>query len=165
LKYQRIKIETGECWKTNAERFDASTRADATLMSNLKAIRKSLLSEIQCRSTEKELDKKSLSNIVHALLGRSILIKYLEERTDSMGNTVFPVGFFGQFKTGATRYTNILADKDAVYELFCQLDRKFNGDMFPLVEREYEIITQDDLDELQFFILGESELASQQMVL
>ena len=165
LQYHRTKIETGEFWRKNAARFNVKTRVDSTLMSNLKVIRKTLLNNVRNRKENKSIDEQSQSKIVHALLGRSILIKYLEERTDSGGNTVFPADFFSSFQVGATRYTDVLIDKNATYALFRHLEEKFNGDMFPLIDQEIGVITQEDLNELRLFILGDSDLASRQMVM
>lgn len=43
--------------------------------------------------------------------------------------------------------------------------QKFNGDTLQVSEVEIEIITQNDLDELRTFILGDSELESKQLAL
>jgi type I restriction-modification system DNA methylase subunit len=165
LGYHRTKLETGEFWQRNLARFDIKSRVDNTLMSNLKEIRKTLLANIKGRNDGRGLDASSQAEIVHALLGRSILIKYLEERTDSDGKTVFPTDFFPAFLPNAEKYTDILVNKDATYRLFRTLENKFNGDMFPLVDYESDIITQADLTELRLFILGDSDLASSQTVL
>ena len=165
LRFHRAQIETGELWKQNNERFNADTRVDNTLMNNLRAIRKFLLKSIMGRDISKEIGDQLRCEIVHSLLGRSILIEYLEERTDSQGRTVFPPDFFEKFIKGAQRYEDVLVDKEATYTLFRQLEERFNGDMFPLVEREETVITQEDLIELREFLLGKSDLASQQIVL
>ncbi|CAB1249401.1 N6_Mtase domain-containing protein [Ruminococcaceae bacterium BL-6] len=165
LQFHRSQIETGEFWKQNQTRFNIDTRVDVTLMANLRAIRKLLLKSIEKRDVEKQIDDQLRCEIVHGLLGRSILIKYLEERTDSTGKTVFPNDFFGKFLHGAKKYTDVLADKQSTYTLFAELEERFNGDMFPLIENEKDVITQSDLTELQQFLLGTSELASQQMVI
>jgi len=165
LRFHRAQIETGELWKQNNERFNADTRVDNTLMNNLRAIRKFLLKSIMGRDISKEIGDQLRCEIVHSLLGRSILIEYLEERTDSQGRTVFPPDFFEKFIKGAQRYEDVLVDKKATYTLFRQLEERFNGDMFPLVEREETVITQEDLIELREFLLGKSDLASQQIVL
>lgn len=165
LRFHRTQIETGEFWKRNNERFKVDTRVDTTLMNNLRAIRKFLLKSIMERDISKEIGDQLRCEIVHSLLGRSILIEYLEERTDSQGRTVFPPDFFEKFLKGAKRYEDVLVDKEATYTLFRQLEERFNGDMFPLVEREEMVITQEDLTELREFLLGTSDLASQQMVL
>ena len=62
-------------------------------------------------------------------------------------------------------YTDVLNSKEATYNLFLTLKDKFNGDTLQVSEIETEIITQDDLDELRTFILGNSELESRQLTL
>ncbi len=165
LRFHRAQMETGEFWRRNRKRFDINKRVDTTLMNNLRVIRKFLLNKIQERDIDEKIDSKHRSEIVHSLLGRSILIEYLEERMDSQGRTVFPPDFFGESLDGAKRYVDVLNDKKATYTLFKKLEERFNGDMFPLVEYEEDVITQADLIELREFLLGTSDLASQQMVL
>ena len=99
------------------------------------------------------------------MLSRSIFIKYLEERKDSNGKTVFPQGFYSNFLDSAKQYTDVLSSKAATYSLFRTLKEKFNGDTLQVSEVEIEIITQNDLDELRTFILGDSELESKQLAL
>lgn len=89
-KYHRSVLESGEYWRQNETRFDIQGRVDTTLMSNLRIMRKTLISQISKRCNE---SKETITSIVHSLLSRSIFIKYLEERKDSNGATVFPQGF------------------------------------------------------------------------
>ena len=131
-------------------------------MSNLRIMRKTLISQISKRCNE---SKETITSIVHSLLSRSIFIKYLEERKDSNGATVFPQGFYSGFLESAKCYTDVLNSKDATYCLFNSLKEKFNGDTLQVAEIETEIITQKDLDELRTFILGDSELESKQLAL
>lgn len=65
----------------------------------------------------------------------------------------------------AKQYTDVLSSKEATYSLFRTLKEKFNGDTLQVSEVEIEIITQNDLDELRTFILGDSELESKQLAL
>ena len=58
-------------------RFDAQGRVDTTLMSNLRIMRRTLINQISKRCNE---SKEAISRVVHALLSRSIFVKYLEER-------------------------------------------------------------------------------------
>ena len=165
MQYHRLKLETGEFWRENEYRFDVKTRVDTTLMNNLRIMRRALIIQIINRIAKDRLNDKQLVSIVHALLGRSILTKYLEERKDKDGNTVFPVGFFSKFKEGSTKYADLLDDKESTYKLFNELAEHFNGDMFPLVNQEYEIITQADLLELKHFMLGTANFENQQLAL
>ena len=161
-KYHRSLLESGEYWRQNETRFDIQGRVDTTLMSNLRIMRKTLISQISKKCNE---SKETITSIVHSLLSRSIFIKYLEERKDSNGATVFPQGFYSGFLESAKCYTDVLNSKDATYCLFNSLKEKFNGDTLQVAEIETEIITQKDLDELRTFILGDSELESKQLAL
>ena len=160
LEYHRTQLETGVYW--NKVRFNTKNRVDITLMSNLKYMRKTLISRISKRNVA---EMETIKLVVHGLLCRSILIKYLEERKDSKGESVFPVNFFSQFIFGAQKYTDLLVDKTATYEFFDCLKEKFNGDLMQIPKQEFDIISQDDLDWLKDFLLGESVLESGQLTL
>lgn len=161
-KYHRSLLESGEYWRQSTIRFDIQSRVDATLMSNLRTMRRTLINQISKRCNK---SKETITSIVHSLLSRSIFIKYLEERKDSNGETVFPQGFYSNFLESAKQYTDVLNSKEATYSLFRTLKEKFNGDTLQVSEIEIEIITQNDLDELRTFILGDSELESKQLAL
>lgn len=161
-KYHRSMLESGEYWRQSTNRFDAQSRVDATLMSNLRIMRRMLINQISKRC---DRSKEDIASVVHSLLSRSIFIKYLEERKDSTGKTVFPYGFYSSFLKSAEQYTDVLTSKEATYSLFKTLKEKFNGDTLQVSEIEIEIITQNDLDELRTFILGDSELESKQLAL
>lgn len=161
-KYHRSLLESGEYWRQNEARFDAQGRVDATLMSNLRIMRRTLIGQISKRCDE---SKETITSVVHSLLSRSIFIKYLEERKDSNGETVFPEGFYTGFLESAKQYADVLCSKEATYNLFSSLKEKFNGDTLQVTEVEKEIIAQKDLDELRTFILGDSELGSRQLAL
>lgn len=161
-KYHRSMLESGEYWRQSTTRFDTQGRVDTTLMSNLRTMRRTLINQISKRCNE---SKETITSVVHALLSRSIFVKYLEERKDSNGKTVFPQGFYSSFLDSAKQYTDVLNSKEATYNLFGLLKEKFNGDTLQVTEVEMKIITQKDLDELRTFILGDSELESKQLAL
>lgn len=106
-KYHRSLLESGEYWRQNETRFDIQGRVDTTLMSNLRIMRKTLISQISKRCNE---SKETITSIVHSLLSRSIFIKYLEERKDSNGATVFPQGFYSGFLESAKCYAYFTAN-------------------------------------------------------
>lgn len=166
--YNRTLLESGEYWKQAGDRFNINTRIDTTLMNNLRVMRRRLITRIKARKFASQIPVENIVSIVHGLLSRSILIKYLEERKDSNGESVFPKDFYEQFSFGETvckQYTDVLGNKEATYNLFSILENKFNGDMLPLIQNEREIITEGDLEELKAFLLGDSDLESQQMAL
>lgn len=153
LNYHRIELETGEYWRKNDNRFSVKNRIDISLINNLKIMRKTLIKRIKS------------ATIVHALLGRSIFIKYLEERKDSQGISAFPSDFYSDYLPNANKYTDVLMSKEATYNLFSFLERKFHGDIFPLIENEKDIVTEDDLKQIRLFLLGDIDLRSNQLSL
>lgn len=166
--YNRSLLESGEYWNRVKGRFDTSARIDTTLMNNLRIMRRQLITRIKSRANPSRPLPENIVSIVHGLLSRSILIKYLEERKDTNNKSVFPDDFYSQFSFRGKicrSYTDVLGSKEATYRLFDILEKKFNGDMFPIITNEREIITDDDLEELQSFLLGNSDLESQQMAL
>ena len=111
--YNRSLLESGEYWRRCKERFDVGTRIDTTLMNNLKAMRRKLINMIKLRIPEDSWGSVNYVSIVHSLLSRSILIKYLEERKDANGQSIFPDNFYNQFSTSNTAYksyTDVLGD-------------------------------------------------------
>lgn len=166
--YNRMLLESGEYWRRAEGRFNVNTRIDTTLMNNLRVMRRRLITRIKSRVNNVQISIENIVSIVHGLLSRSILIKYLEERKDSNGESVFPKDFYEQFSfnnTVCNQYTDVLENKEATYNLFSVLESKFNGDMLPLIDNEHEIITEGDLQELRSFLIGDSDLESQQMTL
>lgn len=168
FSYNRKSLEEGEYWRSSRERFNINEKVDMTLISNLKVMRKILIQNILKRKFDFQVDYVKTASIVHALLSRSILIMYLEERKDSHGESVFPDNFYDQFNTNNSsykKYTDILINKDATYKLFKVLEEKFNGDMLPLVEDEKEIVSSEDLLKLQSFLIGDADLENNQLSL
>lgn len=146
LQYHRVNLETGKYWKENNERFKISNRVDSVLIRNLKVMRDVFIKTVGSVS------------VVHCLLGRAILIKYLEDRKDSKGNSAFPEGFFGEFSPGATSFVDVLCNKEATYNMFAFFQEKFNGGMFPLTETEREKVGNEELLLLKDFLTGTVEL-------
>ena len=166
--YNRMLLESGEYWRRVEGRFNVNTRIDTTLMNNLRVMRRRLITRIKSRTNSVQISTENIASIVHGLLSRSILIKYLEERKDSNGESVFSKDFYKQFSfdnTVCKQYTDVLGNKESTYSLFSVLESKFNGDMLPLIDNEREMITEGDLQELKSFLIGDSDLESQQMTL
>ena len=160
LSYRRSELESGRYWQVNRDRFDPKKQAHYTLLNHLKITRRKLLSLLS-----ESMSAVTAAEIVHSLLGRSIFIKYLEDRRDSAGRNVFPEDFFSSFRRGATCFMEVLPDKDATYSLFDYLNAKFNGDMFPIQETERDHVTSEHLLRLQEFLTGEQELVTRQLSL
>jgi len=106
----------------------------------------------------------------HSLIGRSILIRYLEDR-GILVNKYFrkvasanprwerildtpPDGHFADPDLAQRLYFRVLKCKDFTYALFTELARDFNGDMFPEDEDEQNDVSQEHLNLLQAFLCG-----------
>lgn len=159
--YHREQIESGHIF---AERHfgNIDERADKRLINDLKAVRRALL--------DAGLGEKK--RFAHALIGRSIFIRYLEDRG------ILTPAYFEQLATRNSKWQEILAkkpekpyltsnhrerrfdrilrDKAFTYALFDQLANDFNGDMFPRDIDEEDSVNQDHLNLLRRFLLGES---------
>ena len=160
-QFHRDHLESGRLFED--QRFgDLKNRADKALIRDLKTVRHEL---IQAGLSE---DK---ARFAHALIGRSIFIRYLEDRgvltedyfrsvagttagrTELLNNPVSRGGM--DFSKHKTFYPRVLANKDFTYALFRKLAKDFNGDMFPDVENEEAVVTQKHLARLQDMLFGD----------
>lgn len=160
-EYHRDNIETGRLFAD--KRFgDLKNRADNSLIRDLKTVRQELILA--------GLDGKNV-RFAHALIGRAIFIRYLEDRLilteDYFLNIVLKNAAWTDllrkpnarkgldFSLHKTFFPRVLADKDFTYELFKRLSVDFNGDMFPGVEEEERVVTQKHLTLLQDLLYGD----------
>ena len=113
------------------------------------------------------------------LIGRSIFIRYLEDRKIlvpeyfervAKGNSRWqnlldtPLsGVFVNSHLRERRYPRVLQDKSFTYALFRQLARDFNGDMFPEDAAEEKVVTQKHLDILRGFLCGNGDVSQPQL--
>ncbi len=159
--FRREQLETGRLFEEY--RFgDLKNRADKALIRDLKEVRKELI--------EEGLDGEKVK-YAHALIGRSIFIRYLEDR-----GILIPEDFQDlaskkkEWKTILENknprtginlselnslYARVLSDKDFTFALFEKLAKDFNGDMFPDIEQEKEIVTQKHLYLVQDLLFGD----------
>ena len=159
------KIDNGAFWENPiyAGSFKFSGSAYEQLLAELKNTLKDIIKE-KILSDEKVAKK---------LLIRAILIKYLEERKDESGKTVFPKkgnlrqyengnrrprkfdkDFFEDFAKDATSFTNVLEKTGACVELFKYLSKHFNGEIFKLDANEETILKDANLNRLIPFLEG-----------
>ena len=160
--FHRDNIESGKVFEKG--RFgDIKHRADKSLIRDLKTVRREL---IQAGLSGKKV------KYAHALIGRSIFIRYLEDRqiltedyfrkvarqtagwTEILKNeSTYTVSDFSQNKPFFPR---ILGNKDFTFQLFRSLARDFNGDMFPDVDKEEKAVKQKHLNIVQGLLYGDA---------
>ena len=105
-------------------------RACKSLLSGTHAAQKTLVKEVQL--LHENLDKKGFlpKALRRKLLVLSLLIAYLEARQ------VLGPDYFARFRTGATKFFEVLADGKALVDLLNQLEKRFNGHVFTLSEED-----------------------------
>ncbi|MEO8391989.1 MAG: N-6 DNA methylase, partial [Chloroflexota bacterium] len=89
------------------------------------------------------------NELAYAILGRSILIRYLEDRgvlTDLLGQL--------DSILGRQSYREILRDAQKANTLFDVLTERFNGDLFPVTREENDSVTQEHLNLVADFLDG-----------
>lgn len=155
--FHRDNIESGKVFEHG--RFgDLKHRADQSLIADLKTVRREL--------TSTGLDKK----FAHALIGRSIFIRYLEDRkilTEDYFKKVArqKAGWSNLIKNSYSKeildfseiqaiYPKVLQNREFTYALFKFLARDFNGDMFPDVEMEEQHVKPVHLEIIQDLLYG-----------
>ncbi len=156
--YHRARIESGRLFEEH--RFGLENRADRALIRDLAVVRAKLL-------------KSGLSiEHAHALIARSIFIRYLEDRRIltrdyfrklTRGNK----GWRGILDNAAKHdgakderrlyYAAVLSDEGFTHALFSRLADEFNGDLFPFDADEQKAFTAPRLNLMRSFLLGQIE--------
>jgi len=158
-EFRREQIETGRLFED--ERFGDDKRADKALIADLQVVRNELC------------DAGLIAKYAHSLIGRSIFIRYLEDRG------VLEESYFKKIVRGKPKwreilntpvsgsfvdpelekrfYPRVLSDKEFTYALFNQLSKDFNGDLFPNIEEEKAKVEPSHLNELQDFLCGNAD--------
>ncbi|MDD3268558.1 MAG: N-6 DNA methylase [Syntrophomonadaceae bacterium] len=161
-QFHRDNIESGRIF--GEIRFgDVKNRADKALIRDLKIVRREL---IQAGLSGQKI------KFAHSLIGRSIFIRYLEDRgiltqeyflkiarqnSEWMGlltNQLPRIGYDAIFEYQAS-YPRVLEHKAFTYALFKALAQDFNGDMFPGVDEEEQVVTQKHLSLIQDLLYGD----------
>ncbi len=137
--YRRISLDTGAFWQTEDGRhINREKRADQRLLASMDQLRRRLLA------------MNLPSEVAYALLGRSVFIRYLEDRG------ILTETWIAQITNGlAHNYLTALDSKKVTYELFDYLHQRFNGDIFPVDEQERQVVSEGHLGLLQRFLQRE----------
>lgn len=138
--YDRLHLDTGAFWTTpDGMHIQRENRADQRLLQAMDQVRRHLTQ-----------DRPKLSNeLAYALLGRSIFIRYLEDR-----QILTPRMLLNLTDKRVDNYRDALSDLDTAYRLFDRLSERFNGDLFPVDGIEKREVRQKHLDLLRSFLDG-----------
>ncbi|MFC1783859.1 class I SAM-dependent DNA methyltransferase [Planctomycetota bacterium] len=163
-KFHREQLESGRLFEDSEIRFgDIKNRADKALISDLKVVRQELINQ--------GLSDDRLK-YAHSLIGRSIFIRYLEDRDILVPEDFYDVAegnpgwkklldeepdYLGLDCSETTSlYPRVLANKDFTFALFRKLAEDFNGDMFPDIEQEEKAIKQTHLHLIRDLLYGDT---------
>src|SRR5579859_7557319 len=137
--YRRILLDTGAFWQTeDGQHIHREKRADQRLLASMDQLRRRLLA------------MNLSSEVAYALLGRSIFIRYLEDRG------ILTETWVAQITKGlAQNYLTALDSKEVTYDLFDYLHQRFNGDIFPVDELERQVVSEKHLGLIQRFLQRE----------
>jgi type I restriction-modification system DNA methylase subunit len=160
--FHRDHLESGKIFE--GKHFGSlKHRADKALISDLKTVRRELISEGL---------KDEYVKYAHALIGRSIFIRYLEDRKilteEYFKKIAHPSPEWCKLlETSTLRddfdvskiysfYARVLQDKNFTYALFRSLSRDFNGDMFPDIDEEEQAVQERHLNTVQDLFYGDA---------
>jgi type I restriction-modification system DNA methylase subunit len=133
--FSQVGVDCGLIWTSNygiREKVNIQERIDRYLVQSLVNTAKLLSADIKNKE------------IIHGLLMRSLFILYLEDK-----GAAKEAGLYDSIKNGAESYFDILEDIDATYLLFNELHNHFNGNIFPVIENEKKIVTQEHLRKIR----------------
>jgi type I restriction-modification system DNA methylase subunit len=137
--YRRILLDTGAFWQTeDGQHINRENRADQRLLDSMDQLRRRLLAI------------NLSSEVAYALLGRSVFIRYLEDRGILTETWVTQIT-----NDRAHNYLRALDSKKVTYELFDYLHQRFNGDIFPVDEEERHVVSEVHLRLVQRFLQRE----------
>lgn len=157
-KYSARGFDNGSFWEReeNQKEFKISKCAYEKLITELRNIRKKLL-EASIVIKGNKLAKDEQKKIIHKLLVMSIFLKYLEDKEDDKGNTVFQNNFFAKYSPGANNFIDVLDNSGDLIQLFRDLSIHFNGEIFKLSEVEEENLAKINLPIFAEFFEGKTE--------
>lgn len=143
--YYCRNLLSGQLVRDNAHRFDKDQRVDSRLLDNLKKVRHKLLRADLQGSAADNLEE----SVANSLLGRSIFVRYLEDR-NVLGRSQYE-----KFRTGSSFFELLRNSYHDTYELFGWLSEQFNGDLFPISDKERQQVKIEHLHVLESFLKGE----------
>lgn len=140
-KYSAKLFENGTFWEQpeHHDKFLHNNSSSKKLLNELKNFRDRFVAE---NSSNREL--------IHKILVQGILVKYLEERRDEDGKSVFEEGFFSQF-ANAGNFCDVIR-KGQFVTLLQALSVHFNGKIFELAPSEIETLDTLDIFPLADFL-------------
>lgn len=124
-------LSNGNIWTKQQllqRQLDKKNRVDAFLVECLK------------KATAVLKNEGLSEEIIHALLIRSLFILFLEDKGATAETHIYE-----ELKADSQSYFDILDGKDATYRLFEIVNARFNGNITPLVDGEFDAVREEHL--------------------
>jgi len=137
--FARIEVDTGAIWRNYPRETSNDNRINQVLLHNLKELRK-------------KLHSAGLKyEYIHSLIGRSILMLYLEERGALTTN------FYKKYEKSYTNYYDLLSTKMRLYKGYEDLMGIFGEDLFPVIAEEKKAVTTKHLNILKDVLSSQAD--------
>ncbi len=133
-------LVSGQTFEIYQKQFEGKNRVDKKLLANIKEARNILIIN------------KLQSHAANSLIGRLIFVRYLIDRKIGIN---FQSNNQDDGLLSKEDFWEIISSKDKLYELFSHLEKKFEGDLFPIDEYELVNVKQIHLNTLQSLFKGE----------
>ena len=148
--YHISKIDSGEFWQTaSGKKINTTKKVDKLLVENLQKARTTLLRQLK-------LKEDDALQIIHNLLCRSLFILYLEDRK------VTDETYYAKFLKNAESYLDILQNRNACYNIFRKLNKKYNGNLFITSKKEFNAVKNEHLEVIRQCFYGDNLATGQQ---
>lgn len=134
-------IDSGSIWTRGKDYFKQiklDKRIDNFLVTSLEILAKRLFKDNIC------LD------VIHSLIMRTLFVMYLEDKEAT------PKEFYQEIDIEAQSFFDLLDNKENTYCFFQRIEENFNGNVFPVIDKENDQIKVEHLKLLkQCFINGD----------
>lgn len=153
-QYHARQFDSGLFWESDINKnFKYGESAYEQLLSQIKNAKAHII----------ELVGHEKGKLVKRMLMMLILIKYLEERTDSSGKGAFnPDVFYKAYNQKEPTLEGVLKDSRSLIKMLHDLSSKdhFNGQIFFLNDREVSELEEIDLTVFRYFVRGDTSIFS-----
>ena len=142
--FSSVAIDSGKIWTSEySSKIKLQTKVDRYLVESLLNLASKLSEDLE-------------DDIIHSLLMRSIFIMYLQDRK------AIPPEIWN--KIGESDFIKILDDHFSTYKLFAEIEKHFNGNVFPVSTLEKQNVTNEHLHLIKLCLIdGDIELVQQKL--
>ena len=139
--FSYFKLVTGQTWEDYQYELNYRNRVDYKLLSEIRSAREFILDKFSERNDE--VIAKENAKITNALLGKTIFIRYLIDKKVELNYNDDPKIWTNDDFCALLKVSD---DVKCFFNYLADPEKGFNGDLFPLTEKEYSKIPQDAYD-------------------